>query len=438
MISKHDKMKHLLIITYDFPPSLYGVRRVLKWIKYLPEFGWKCSVLTVKPVRTPRQDKAPLDRLKKLGTNIYRCGSLDPYRISEIISGEKKGRVQNIAQPSQRSFMSFLRRWIFIPDDRCGWIPFAAWNGVRLVKKIQPDAIITTSYPNSTHVAGLIVKKCTGIPWVADFRDAWTLNPTFYDPATSLHDLIQKKLEKSVAENCDRLITVSKPISDHFRDLLSTSEAEKVTTITNGFDEKDFHSITRENPEKLTFVYTGMLYGATTPVYFLKALKQFIKDDPDSRNNLRVSFYSIVSEDIVGKIKTWNLDNIVDLEGLGSYDEILQEQVNASVLLLFIAPGPSAEVTMTQKVFEYLRSMRPILAMIPEGACRDLLQNQEGIHLTMPEDVQGIENQIRKIYDEWKRGRLDAPVNRDIDEFSRENLTRRLSSRLDDIAETSH
>ena len=49
-------MKKVLVITYYWPPSGGpGVQRILKFVQYLPQFGWQPVVLTVKQGEYPEQ-----------------------------------------------------------------------------------------------------------------------------------------------------------------------------------------------------------------------------------------------------------------------------------------------------------------------------------------------------------------------------------------------
>ena len=44
-----NKLPGVLMIAYYFPPmGGAGVQRTLKFVKYLPEFGWQPHVLTVR------------------------------------------------------------------------------------------------------------------------------------------------------------------------------------------------------------------------------------------------------------------------------------------------------------------------------------------------------------------------------------------------------
>ena len=59
------KRKRVLIVSYYFPPSGGpGVQRVLKFVKYLPEFGWDPAVLTVRDADFPARDESLLAEIR--------------------------------------------------------------------------------------------------------------------------------------------------------------------------------------------------------------------------------------------------------------------------------------------------------------------------------------------------------------------------------------
>lgn len=426
-------MKKLLIITYDFPPALAGVRRILKWIKYLPRFGWESQILTVKPVRTGARDASPLEWLKKKGVPVFRSGSFDPYRLAEIFSPQRETESPGKTHSPQRSksFMNLLRRWIFIPDDRCGWIPFATFKGWSLIRKFKPDAMLTTSHPHSAHIVGLKLKILTGIPWVADFRDAWTTNPAFFDPPTPIHRFMQRYLEKWVAKRCDLLLSVSEPITEHFKKLIP--DIPKIYTLTNGYDEEDYTDLAPHPSEKFRMVYTGTLFGSRTPLPFLKIVKDLLSEHPEWKRDVEILFFSALDRSTLQWIGENDPDSVIKVEGLRSYRESLQQQFDASVLLLFLETGANAEVMMTQKVFEYLRSSRPILAMIPNGACRKLLLSFGDKYISDPADYEGMKRNIEELYGKWKSGKSEAPNRLGIDNYERRNLTQKLARLLDEL-----
>ena len=98
-------MKRLLMIAYDFPPLLPGVRRAVAFARYLPEFGWEPTILTVKSVRSWAYDPHPLEEFAERGTRIVRGGSFDPYRMARLADRLRRAFLRKFkVTPSQYRF----------------------------------------------------------------------------------------------------------------------------------------------------------------------------------------------------------------------------------------------------------------------------------------------------------------------------------------------
>ena len=165
-------MKRVLIISYNFPPmGMGGVQRATKFAKYLPSFGWEPIILTVKDVDYFAKDYTLLKELSS-DTKVIRTGSFDPLRLSyllkSIMKKNKKSRGETYT-PLKAKILS----WLFFPDNKIGWIPFALSKGLKICKNEKIDLIFSTSPPPSLHLIGYFLKKLTGKVWLADFRDEW-------------------------------------------------------------------------------------------------------------------------------------------------------------------------------------------------------------------------------------------------------------------------
>ncbi|MFH0794350.1 MAG: glycosyltransferase, partial [bacterium] len=355
-------MRRILIITYDFPPAITGVRRVLSFLRHLTEFGWRPAVLTCKPVATFQYDPSPLDEIRALRVPVFRAGSLDPYRIAHCLrraakEGSADARNPSAPNPARRG-ASFLRRWVFCPDDRCLWIPFATAAGRDLLGRYSFDAFLTTSHPNSAHLVGLNLKKSfPAIPWIADFRDGWTQNDSFFNPPTSIHRWLGESGEKKVARRADLVTAVSDPITDHLRSLCPRSP-NKFMTLPNGFEPLNFNGLTYKPSSRFSIAYTGTFFGPRSPETFLRGLNIWLERFPERRTELTVDLYTSLSPEARDLVANLGLSQQVREKGFVAFREALEAQVAADLLLLIVAPGPRSKIMLTQKVFEYLASGR--------------------------------------------------------------------------------
>lgn len=458
-------MKRLLVFAYDFPPSLVGVRRTVKFIRYLHDHGWECGVVTVRPVCGAGHDPTPLEELRASHPQVWRTESLDPYRLCARARGRDAApspRTANGAPAAgissrtggfRAAVMKLARRAIFVPDDRIGWVPFAIARGKRAVREWRPDALYSTSFPHSAHLAAGRVARATGVPWLADFRDGWTQMMGAPHYLTPLHRAVQERLERWVAQSADAIVTCSPPIHRHLQALRGPS-GRAVVTIHNGFDDGDFPAAAPEDStadaragspaapgagrRPFTILYTGTFFGGRRPDTFLRAVASVAERRPEFRAEARVQLLSALDGPARELLARLGIAALTELVGFRPYEESLRRQRAADLLVLVIDEGPGSDLMVTQKVFEYLAAGRPIWAFAGEGACRDLLTTTGGALLSEPRDVPGAAAALERAYEAWRAGSpLPGAAPEMIARFHRRNQAAALAEILNDMVETN-
>jgi glycosyltransferase involved in cell wall biosynthesis len=285
--------------------------------------------------------------------------------------------------------LALLRRHAFLPDDRCGWIPFAVREGIRVVRQYPSiKVIVSSNYPQSAHVAAGLIARATGRRWVADFRDGWTQNPAFYDPGNGVMAWAQHALERWTARNADAVVTVSPPITRHLQSLRG-ERRRPVVTIPNGFDDELLVAVDAPRgeplrPGKFTILYTGTLFGRRTAGPFFDALAGLLAQDPSWRERLGVVFRTEPTAELDALRDLHRLGGVVEFLPPIAFREIVADQRRADALLLLLEEGPGAEIMVSQKVFEYLAARRPIVAMIPPGGAAAEILRETGGALVLP------------------------------------------------------
>ena len=216
-------MKRALVITYYWPPTGgSGVQRWLKFAELLPRFGWEPVIYTPENPEQLVVDESLLDEIPA-GTEIIKTHITEPYGIYRKFTGGKGiAKEVNIVSasadksPVQRLSM-FVRGNFFVPDPRCLWIRPSVRFLKRYIKEHPIDVIISTGPPNSMHLIGRNLKRETGLPWIADFRDPWT--EIFYFKHIPMCGYVRKKhlrLEKSVLDEADTVVAVSPIVQQDF------------------------------------------------------------------------------------------------------------------------------------------------------------------------------------------------------------------------------
>lgn len=425
----HGAYRQVLVVTYYFPPmGLSGVQRVTTFVKYLKEYGWRPSVLTIVPAGYFAYDKTLLAEVQAAGIPIHRTNSWDPTRLFR--------RQQSVGMPSEplRSGLSAISQLLFVPDNKIGWMPHALRTGNRLLRSGSFDAIFSSAPPYTAHLVAARLSRTHNLPLVVDFRDGWVGNPR-HQYATPLHRKWNERLERKVLRSCRRAITINDAIGDA---LLRIGEAP-VTIIPHGYDPDNLNvAPAGRKPGKMTFLYTGVFYDAQTPDYFLQALARIIDRHPETRALVEAVFVGLLPKSSLQHVAALNLEDIVTYTGYVSHAQAVAFQRAADVLWMTIGSRPGAEGISTSKLFEYMGSRKPILALVPPGTAMRALEPYRAATIVDPEDVNAIATAISALIAQWQSGTLDAPDEAYVQRHDRRRLTGMLAACLDECLQGSH
>ena len=118
-------MNHVLIISYYWPPAGGpGVQRILKFAKYLPEFGWIPHILTVENGEFPARDDS---LMTDIGNNciVTRTFNPEPYALYKKFTGKSKTTViptsildRDVHDTWKDQVAKWIRANFFIPDAK--------------------------------------------------------------------------------------------------------------------------------------------------------------------------------------------------------------------------------------------------------------------------------------------------------------------------------
>lgn len=425
--------RRVLVISYYFPPAGGpGVQRVLKTVKYLPEFGWKPTVLTVDRGAFPSTDASMLADVPP-DIEVVRTASLDPLGLYQRLKGGSSdapvGSV--VATDTASRVAAWIRANVFIPDARVGWLPFAVARGLRLMRSTKFDAILTSGPPHSVQLTGLVLNRLTGIPWMADFRDPWTDINYYHElPHTALAAAIDQALERMVLRTASAITTVS----DSWAELLAEKANRQVHVVQNGFDEEDFpHQAPPESPsDAFVLTYAGSLYASRNMRVIWDALASLIDDSPLP---LRIEIVGTVDPVVRESIEKKGLDNVVRVRPYLPHADAIDAMRSADALLLVIEDFPLARGMLTGKIYEYLASGRPVIGVGPaDGDASRLLEQTGGGRMIDRLDEVGLRKELlRLIREKHRSGRTMGALRDDVKRYSRREQTRGLAALADEV-----
>jgi glycosyltransferase involved in cell wall biosynthesis len=296
--------------------------------------------------------------------------------------------------------------------------------------------MLSSSPPDSVHLAAREVARSARIPWIADFRDPW-IGLHFREPPTGWHRARQARMERSVLEGADLVLAASRSHADGMG-MNSGAKARRVVHLPNGFEPArpaGPGSGAASGARTFRVAFTGTLSQMSDTEQFLDALHELLAHRTEARRRIRVDLCGPYDVHYENRAVALGLSGIVRFTGPLGHADTRQIQREADLLLLW---KPRHGTTMVPgKTYEYLDAGRPVLALLPEEDEATDLVRRAGGTIVDPDDRPAITTALAKHYEAWlENGRAPDVRPEWLSGFTREALTGRLASELDSLVQS--
>jgi glycosyltransferase involved in cell wall biosynthesis len=415
--------KNILMVAFQFPPmsGSSGLLRVLKFCRYLPEFGWAPTVVTAHPRMYDQVNERQLGLIPQ-GLEVIRASGLDTKR--------------------HLSFRGHYSRLMALPDTSVSWSLAAIPAALRAIRRKKIDVIFTT-FPIATAIwIGLALHHLTGKPWIVDFRDSMTEDNYPRDRTTWR---VWRWLEGQAVRRSSLILFTAPSAIRMYRKRYPELAEEKCLLLPNGYDEEDFAGLptavqTRsQGVRPFELLHSGLVYPEERdPRPFFRALARLKQDGKISGETLHVNFRAPgFEESYETQIRDLGLSEVVHFLPRIPYTEALKEYVSSDALLLMQAANCDHQIPA--KTYEYFRLGKPILALTSEtGDTASLLRDVGGATIANLQDEEAIYNALPRFIEAVKGGRHPLPFSDAASRFARRNLTKELSNHLNRLEEIRH
>jgi glycosyltransferase involved in cell wall biosynthesis len=369
-----ESRKSILMLAYYFPPGEYtGAQRPFRFARYIRERGLDTYVIT-SDLQTP---SAPW----KDCVTVPPKPALNPGWFDR--------------------FASVLQR-LAPYNDQLTWVPPAVSAGLALAARVQPCAIVSTAPPFACHVAALLLKQRLNIPWIADFRDPLLDNPMrnagipgrIYDAA----------LDYAIVSRADAIIANTDSSVDAFRRRYLRKKAQ-IHLIWNGYDPESAIE-PRPIPERpqRVLLHAGSLYGQRQPIVLLNAMVRLIGRGllPPDEVKIRLLGYTDPAGDWLTSPAVKELSRIGCLEN--TFDVVprniaIEEIQTADTLLLLDINEENVGIQVPAKLFEYVQTGRPIIAVTSRNSPTERILAASGVrHICIYQDSREEEVDARLLH----------------------------------------
>ncbi len=412
--------RRLLVLAYFFPPLAGGgVHRVLSFARHLPEQGWDVTVVCAGEDDYWVRDESLLASVPA-ATEVIRVAAGGGLASCFGLRGGRGTR-----RGGTFAGLRKMSDWWLLPDAYSGWARRAQAAAATRLAAGGVDALLTTSPPDSVHLAGAALARRFGVAWVADFRDPW-VGLRFREPPTAWHRARHEAMERRVLSQADLVLAASRTHLEQVATL-----ARRAEHLPNGFEPEAGGPPEAADADHFRLAFTGTLSLMEDAGTLLEAVHDVLAGDTGMRRRLRVDLAGPYDLDYEDRSLALGLKGIVRFPGALPHAGSRRLQRAADVLLLWKPRGGGYRTMVPGKLYEYLDSGRPIVALLPERDEAAELVRRAGGTVLPPGDRAALARELETRYTHWMHdGR--APDDRPgwLDEHARPRLAARLAGLL--------
>jgi glycosyltransferase involved in cell wall biosynthesis len=402
-----------LLLTYVFPPTGgVGTERVRKLAKYLPDHDIDPVVLTALNPSVPLIDRSA-ERDIRPGLRILRARTLEPsYSTKRAVwasTAETVASADRTLKGRARTVAALVARKTMIPDPQVLWQPDVHRVLARELYRRTPntDVVFITAPPFSSFLAAPIARLRGRTAVVLDYRDEWQTTRTSYEMTSgTVAAVIGDLLEANLLRCAHAITTATDAFRDNLLERFPFIDPSRVVAIPNGYDPDDFPKDLPDPPlERFVMTYAGTIYKLTSPRGFLQAVKILHEREPELARLLEVRFVGRIVEteaDAFDGMKQFG----VCCTGFVEKDRVAAELNSSHVVLCFLDHVPGTERIHQAKVFELMYLGRPVLAMAPDGALKELIRRHKLGAVVPPRDAPRIAEHLANMIRAWRVGQF--------------------------------
>jgi len=433
----------LLLISYHFlPGQAAGALRWQKLAGYAAERGWGLDVITLEPEKPPElpagtrvygvpQSKVFLERLEHIAALGLRA--LRPrQRNGNGNGGGPHGPVRG-TQATSHTGPGATRRafnaWLEYSRD-LGWAQSAAAVGCQLVAGDSYSAVISCGPPHMAHWAGRLVAERTGLPFIMDLRDPWSLVERLAGHIESpLWHRLARRYERPAVARASLIAMNTEPARQAMARAYPAA-AGKIITVTNGFDEDEVVSAPVAKG-RFTVLFAGSVYLDRNPRLLLQAAAIAIKDLQLTPEDFRIEFIGHLGDaDIGAMAHDEGMEGFVGVSGFRPRHELRELLAKATLL---VSLNQDSNMAIPSKIFEYMQYPAWLVALAEKGTATELLLRGTGADVVPPADTAGLAEVLRRRYLQHAAGVRPDRLTGD-SRFSRRTQATLLFDRLEQVA----
>jgi glycosyltransferase involved in cell wall biosynthesis len=411
------RRRSVLIVTYHYlPAETPGSRRLDTVARKLTAHGWDVSILTATGSRAGAGDPPGIEVIRTTRARLGDDGRGEPA----------------IASPGV-SRIPLLRKLTRFPDKYSWWNFALVPKIVELVRERRFDVVLSSSPPHSLHLGVRAARARQPFRWVAEFRDPWMFPSR--RALSPLSAAVQRYLERGVLAHADRVVANTPGNRDALLAANPGVDPERVRVSTNGYDPALYSSgsFPAEPGEKADLTYGGEVYAGMLERYCAAIA------DIQARNPAHVpvlAAYGMIEAGERRRIDAMRLNAYIDDRGFVSHEASIAAMKNARALLVLLPDEERWKSCVPSKLYWYLASRRPILALVPEGDTSRLVGELKAGEV-LSGDVHALARRLEDFTLHTRPAPVPSRIGNEAERYSMDHVVDELESLLKEVSDGS-
>ncbi|TKA97378.1 glycosyltransferase family 4 protein [Cereibacter changlensis] len=344
--------RHVVVLAPSSPPSGGShATRITALIEALKRSGWRVTLVTGAWSDERRAASVQFRTVQSLSRVIEARGGF--FRSAAVRVGSL-GKSPGSRQRMVQAVRAFVRARAF-PDTYASWIPYATRASLREIREGGADLIISSGAPFSSHIAGYLVSRLSGVPLALDYGDPWVYEPG--RPRRGLRLWIEHHLEAAIL-NWSKVVSVTTQATiDLYKAKFPKLQVPFVLSPM-GFDREDFlRPLAKSVPDRvvLNFAYTGRINEEYRSVDDFVHLLNCVGGGSPA---FCFHFYGSEFGGVRDSMAAFEENGIVRFHDSVDHQEYIQVLRQSDGLVLF---GNNNYVQVPGKVADYLAARKNIL-----------------------------------------------------------------------------
>ena len=396
-LQPRDTSPSVLMISPYFPPrKRVGAYRAFRFAIHLKKLGWEPHVVSLDAGNLALTN---LQQQLLEGIEVNHLKSIIDNTSSSTSSLSTQKR-ESTSEKHTNSDVT-MDSWYVKAFDRL--FPVDTWlllflqkrkRVLDLARDVDPDVIWSTADPWSSNLLGRYIAQKMNKPWVADFRDPWTLCDVRGTDRPGVTRWLDRKVEKKILESADRVVFTARETTKLYQAQYSEF-ADKMTTIYNSYDYtfsgQQAIEITEPQPHavspdpRLTLIFFGKFRELSSASIIIEVLGSLKKRMPELEQHLVIKSMGALSERDRAHAESLGVLECFEKSPPVAYEQAT-ERLNREDLL-FLSTRRERDEIIPAKLWDYIAANRPILSMTNNSEIAEILEEIQKGKQVRPDDV---------------------------------------------------